>query len=212
MNKKRAVLALKLLLWVGALAPGAWLLNGLYRGGLGANPVETLTHWTGTTALILLLLTLAISPVRRFTGWNPLIQLRRPMGLFAFFYAVAHFSVWFAFDMVFNFGWMLDDIVKRKFITVGMAALVVLLPLALTSTRLAIRKLGKRWAKLHRGIYVATALGLIHSYWGVKADTRLPLVYAAFFVGLMLLRLPHFRAAKKKPRTSTPDGDAAVTA
>ena len=165
MNSKRTVLALKVVLWLSALAPGAWLVAGIPRGWLGANPVEKLTHVTGLTALVLLLVTLAVTPLRRITGWNPIIKLRRPLGLFAFFYALAHFSIWFAFDMVFDFGLMLTDVAERKFITVGMAALILLLPLAITSTTGWIRRLGKRWTKLHRAAYVATALGVVHFYW-----------------------------------------------
>jgi len=195
MSPKRAVLALKGLLWLGALAPGAWLLHGVFRGALGVNPIEKLTHVTGMTALVLLMLTLAISPFRRLTGWNPIIRLRRPMGLFAFFYALAHFSIWFVFDMVFNVQWMLEDIAERRFITVGMAALLVLTPLAVTSTRGWIRRLGKRWATLHKGVYVATALGVVHYFWLVKADPRLPLAFAAGLVALLVARLPRFRAS-----------------
>jgi len=195
MNQKRAVLALKVVLWLGALTPGAWLLAGVFRGWLGANPIEKLTHVTGLTALTLLLLTLAITPLRRLTGWNPIIRLRRPMGLFAFFYAVVHFSIWFVFDMVFDVSAMVADIIERKYITVGMAALLILLPLALTSTRGWIRRLGKKWTKLHRGAYVATALGVIHFYWLVKADVRLPLLLAACLAVLLVARIPRVATA-----------------
>jgi sulfoxide reductase heme-binding subunit YedZ len=190
MSPRRAILASKVVLWLGALAPGAWLAVGLYTGALGPNPIEKLTHVTGMTTLVLLLVTLTVTPARRLTGWNPLIKLRRPLGLFAFFYAVVHFSIWFAFDMVFNVGWMLEDIVERRFITVGMAALLVLTPLAITSTRGWIRRLGKRWGTLHRGIYLAAALGVVHYYWLVKADTRLPLVLGACLAVLLLARTP----------------------
>lgn len=190
MTPKRTVLGLKVLLWLCALTPGAWLLAGVFRGWLGVNPIEKLTHVTGLTALVLLLLTLAVTPVRRLTGWNPVIKLRRPMGLFAFFYAICHFSIWFVFDMVFDPGAMVADIIERKYITVGMAALLVLTPLALTSTRGWIRRLGRRWSLLHRGAYLATGLGVIHFYWLVKADLRLPLFLAACFGLLMVARIP----------------------
>ena len=192
MNSKRTVLALKVVLWLSALAPGAWLVAGIPRGWLGANPVEKLTHVTGLTALVLLLVTLAVTPLRRITGWNPIIKLRRPLGLFAFFYALAHFSIWFAFDMVFDFGLMLTDVAERRFITVGMAALILLLPLAITSTTGWIRRLGKRWTKLHRAAYVATALGVVHFYWLVKADTRLPTLLGVILVLLMGMRSKRF--------------------
>jgi len=197
MTAKQTVLALKILLWLGALAPGAWLVAGIFTGALGVNPIEKLTRVTGMTALVLLMLTLTITPLRRRTGWNPIIKLRRPMGLFAFFYAVSHFSIWFV------------DIVERRFITVGMAALLTLLPLALTSTRGWIRRLGKRWAKLHKAAYVATGLGVVHYFWLVKADTRLPLAFAAALAVLLVARLPRF-AGGKKPRPPRAEGDAAV--
>jgi len=189
MNQKRAVLALKSLLWLGALTPGTWLVAGLYLGWLGVNPIEKLTHVTGMTTLVLLLIGLTITSVRRWTGWNPVIRLRRPMGLFAFFYAVVHFSIWFAFDMVFNVTWMIEDILERRYITVGMAALLTLTPLAATSTKGWIRRLGKRWAKLHRGAYLATALGVIHYFWLVKADTRLPILLGVCLGLLLIVRI-----------------------
>lgn len=194
MGTKRIVVGLKLALWLGALAPAAWLVVGLLQGRLGPNPIETLTLVTGMTALVLLLVTLAISPLRRLTGWNPLIRLRRPLGLFAFFYVLCHFSVWFVFDMVFNWRWMIEDIAERPYITIGFAAFLLLIPLAVTSTRGWIRRLGKRWTKLHRLAYVATGLGVLHYYWVVKADTRLPIVFAVVLVILLVARLPLGRA------------------
>ncbi|MEX2472140.1 MAG: protein-methionine-sulfoxide reductase heme-binding subunit MsrQ [Gemmatimonadota bacterium] len=190
MSPKSTVRILKVVLWIAALAPAAWLVRGVLQGTLGANPIETLTHTTGMTALVLLLVTLAVSPVRKLSGWNPVIRLRRPLGLFAFFYAVGHFSIWFAFDMVFNVGWMLEDIAERRFITVGMAALLLLTPLAITSTRGWIRRLGKRWAKLHRLVYVATGLGILHYFWLVKSDYRLPSLLAVCLLILLIARLP----------------------
>lgn len=200
MTTKATVRSLKVVLWIAALAPAAWLVRGVMQGELGANPIETLTHTTGMTALVLLLVTLAVSPVRKLTGWNPVIRLRRPLGLFAFFYAVAHFSIWFVFDMVFNVGWMIEDIAERPYITVGMAALLLLVPLAVTSTRGWIRRLGKRWAKLHRLVYVAAGLGILHYFWLVKSDYRLPSLLALCLVILLLARTPLARlTAPGKP-------------
>jgi len=192
MNQKRVVLGLKVVLWLAASAPGVWLVTGLFTGWLGVNPIEKLTRVSGMTTLVLLLLTLSVTPVRRFTGWNPIIKIRRPIGLFAFFYALSHFSIWFVFDMTFNIRYMLEDIVLRKYITVGMTALLILTPLAITSTTGWIRRLGKRWGRLHQGVYIATALGCLHYFWLVKADTRLPLLLAACFAALLLLRQPRF--------------------
>ena len=204
MNQKRVVLALKILLWLGSLAPAAYLVSGIFTGSLGVNPVEKLTRWTGMTALILLFVSLAVTPVRRLSGWNPIIRLRRPLGLFAFFYASAHFTIWFAFDMVFDLTYMGADILERRFITVGMAALVVMLPLALTSTRWSIRRLGKKWTVLHRGAYLAGVLGVVHYFWLVKADTRLPWLFAVILAGLLAFRLPQLQRRKRDPRRGPP--------
>jgi sulfoxide reductase heme-binding subunit YedZ len=206
-SQKRAVLLLKVVLWVSALAPAAYLLLGMfvYPDWVGANPIEKLTHVTGMTTLILLMLTLTVTPLRRLTGWNPVIRLRRPLGLFVFFYALCHFSIWFVFDMVFNVTWMLEDIAERPFITVGFAAFVVLVPLALTSTRGWIRRLGRRWTMLHRGIYLAAILGVVHFYWFVKADTRLPLLFAAILVVLLGVRVQAFLQKRARDSRSEPD-------
>jgi sulfoxide reductase heme-binding subunit YedZ len=198
MNTKRAVLALKVVLWLGALAPGTWLLVGLTRGWLGANPIEKLTHVTGMTTLVLLLLTLSVTPVRRYSGWNGVIRLRRPMGLFAFFYAAVHFNIWFAFDMVFDVSFMLEDVIERPYITVGFTAFLILIPLAVTSTKGWIRRLGKKWAKLHRGVYLAATLGVVHFYWLVKADTRLPILLGVCLAALLILRTPGLARKTKR--------------
>jgi sulfoxide reductase heme-binding subunit YedZ len=188
MDTKRAVLGLKVVLWLGALAPFAWLLAGFFLDWLGVNPIEKVTHVTGMTTLVLLLITLAVTPVRRLTGWNPVIQLRRPLGLFAFFYAFLHFSVWMVLDLGFQLEWVAEDIAERPYITVGFTAFVLLIPLALTSTKGWIRRLKKRWTTLHSLVYVTTALGCIHYYWLVKSDVRLPLLLAAIYVVLMAFR------------------------
>ena len=202
MNRKWTVLLLKVVLWLSALAPAAWLLAGmfLYPEWVGANPVETLEHVTGMTALVLLLVTLAVTPFRRISGWNPVIQLRRPLGLFAFFYAFVHFCMWAVFDMVFNPSYMIEDITKRPYITVGFTALVILIPLAVTSTKGWIRRLGKKWATIHKGIYVAALLGVVHYYWLVKADTRLPVLLGACLVVLLGLRTQRLRPVGRAPR------------
>ncbi len=201
MKHDRSILALKILLWVAAMAPGAWLVGGLFRGWLGANPAETLTHVTGMTTLVLVLVTLTVTPVRRLSGWNPIIKLRRPLGLWAFAYAFTHFTIWFAFYNVFNFGYMVADVAERPSITVGMAAFLILIPLAATSTKGWIRRLGKRWSTLHKGIYVTAALGVIHFYWLVKADTRLPVA-----LGVCLLILLAARVAPRGAKTTPSSG------
>jgi sulfoxide reductase heme-binding subunit YedZ len=209
MRTKRVVLALKVLLWVGALAPTVWLGAGAYWGWLGANPIEKLEHVTGMSALIGLLATLLVTPVRRVTGWNPVIQLRRPMGLFAFYYVALHFSIWMGLDLGLNLSWITDDIRKRPYITVGFTGFLLLIPLALTSTRKSIRKLGKRWTTLHRLVYVVPALGVIHYYWSVKADVRIPILLGVIYATLMLVRIPGWveRRARKSARAARPRRD-----
>jgi methionine sulfoxide reductase heme-binding subunit len=199
---RRSVIALKVLLWIGSLAPAAWLIDGFFRGGLGANPIEKITHVTGMTALVILLLTLAVTPVRRITGWHPVIGLRRPLGLFAFFYVSVHFLVWMGLDLGFRMDWIWEDIVKRPYITAGFTAFLILIPLAITSTRGWIRRLGKKWAILHRGTYLAAGLGLLHYYWLVRADFRLPLTLVAIFALLMAFRVPGWISRWRKGRAS----------
>ncbi len=174
------IVALKCLLWAAALFPAARLVYLILTGGdLTANPVEYLTHQTGWYALLILLASLAITPARRVTGWHRLITFRRPLGLFAFFYAVLHFSIWFGFDKYFDVAEMGRDVVERPFITVGMAALLSMLPLAVTSTAGWIRRLGRRWERLHRLAYVAALAGVLHFWWLVKSDIREPAAFAA---------------------------------
>ncbi len=204
---QRAVIGLKVILWLGALAPTAWMIAGFFLGWLGVNPIEKLTHVTGMTTLITLLATLAVTPVRRLTGWNPIIQVRRLLGLFAFYYAFLHFSIWMVLDLGFRLDWVWDDIKKRPYITVGFTAFLLLAPLALTSTKASIRRLGKRWARLHALVYVTTVLGVIHYYWLVKSDVRIPLLLAAIYLVLMSVRVPGWvrrsatRRASKPPRS-----------
>lgn len=171
------------------LIPLAWLLFDAVTGGLGANPVEAITHRTGWWALTLLMTSLAITPARRVTGWNDLIRFRRMLGLFAFFYATLHVLVYFGLDQLFAFDYLLEDIAERPYITVGFTAWLLLVPLAVTSTRGWVRRLGKRWRTLHRLVYVSAALGVVHFLWLVKADTREPLIYAGILAVLLGARL-----------------------
>jgi sulfoxide reductase heme-binding subunit YedZ len=180
-------LALLPLLRLGVLG---WL------GELGANPIETITHQTGLWTLTLLLVTLAITPVRRVTGQLWLIQYRRMLGLFAFFYAVLHMLTYVWLDQFFDFHAMLKDIVKRPFITMGSAAFLMLVPLALTSTQGAIRRLGRRWQQLHRLVYGSAVAGVIHYVWLVKKDIRQPMIYALVLTALLGYRV--FAAVLKR--------------
>ena len=172
-----------------ALVPAALLVRGMIAGDLGVNPAETIQLQTGRWALKFLLISLAVTPVRRLTRWNPIIQYRRMLGLFAFFYATLHFVSYWAFDLTFAFGAMAADVVKRPFITFGFAAFLLLVPLALTSTKGSIRRLGKRWAQLHRLVYVSAILAAVHFAWKVKVFTGDPVIYAAVVAVLLGFRV-----------------------
>lgn len=181
--------ALKLGVWILGLAPAAWVLWRLSGDGLGANPVEELLLIPGRWALVFLLLGLSVTPIRRLTGWGTIIKVRRLLGLLAFFYALSHFLVYLLLDQGLAWSFIVEDVVERPFITVGFAALLLLLPLALTSTRGWIRRLGRRWQLLHRLVYPAAALAVLHFYWKVKADTLWPLLAAGMLGVLLLARI-----------------------
>ncbi len=185
-----------------ALLPLAALAVRAVRGDLGANPVETLTHETGEMTLRLLLATLSVTPLRRLTGWAGVAPYRRTLGLLAFTWACLHFSTYVALDLTFDFGAVVEDVAKRPYITVGFTAFCLLVPLAVTSTRGMLRRLGRRWATLHRLVYVAAVLGVVHFLWLVKADLREPLVYAAVLAGLLGLRL-WWRVERAQARSGT---------
>lgn len=188
--KASSTLRLKSAVWLLGLSPLLWTGFSFATDDLGANPIETVLHWAGRSALIFLLAGLAITPLRRLTGWNQTIKVRRLVGLFAFFYAFLHLSIYLGLDQGFAWSFILEDVVERPFITVGAAAFLLLVPLALTSTKGWIRRLGKRWQRLHRLVYPAAVLGVLHFYWKVKADTFWPLVAASILAGLLLIRVP----------------------
>ncbi len=177
-------------IFLACLAPLGYLVWGGLHNELGANPIEKITHTTGDCTLTFLLITLSITPLRKLTRQYWLINLRRMLGLFAFFYGTLHLMTYVWLDKFFDVHAMLADIAKRKFITAGMTAFALMFPLALTSTKWSIRKLGgKRWQALHRLIYFSAAAGVIHYIWLVKADLKKPLEYAAVLGVLMLYRL-----------------------
>jgi sulfoxide reductase heme-binding subunit YedZ len=189
----------KVVVFVASLVPAALLIDGMLRtGNLGVNPAETIQLETGRWALKFLLLSLAITPLRRLTGWNLLIQYRRMLGLFAFFYATLHFLSYWSFDLNFAFAAMIGDVLKRPFIALGFAAFLLLVPLALTSTKGWIRRLGKQWALLHRLVYVAAILAVIHFIWKVKVFTGGPVVYAAILAVLLAFRLVWALRSRKR--------------
>jgi methionine sulfoxide reductase heme-binding subunit len=190
---------IKLVLFPAALIPLARLAWKAFHDGLGANPIEVITHSTGDWTLILILATLSITPLRRLTHQYWLIGIRRMVGLFAFFYAFLHFLTYIWLDKFFDFHEMLKDIAKRKFITVGFSAFVLLIPLALTSTAWATRRLGgKNWRRLHRLIYATAILGVIHYLWLVKADKHKPLEYGAVLTILLLYRVVDWAIERRK--------------
>ncbi|MGA3127774.1 MAG: protein-methionine-sulfoxide reductase heme-binding subunit MsrQ [Candidatus Korobacteraceae bacterium] len=189
---------LKPTVWIACLVPLALLILGAVTGTLGANPVERITHRTGLATLVLLLCGLAITPLRRWTGLLWLIQYRRLVGLFAFFYGCLHLLTYLWLDQNFSISAMAHDVVKRPFITVGTLAWLLLLPLALTSTQKSIRSLGKNWVRLHRLVYVAAAAGAIHFYWLVKRDKREPLIYLAVLAVLLAWRVAIWVAKNQK--------------
>ncbi len=166
------------------------MLWQLSSGALQPNPVEALLHGTGDWTLRLLLVTLAVTPLKRLTGWRRPVLWRRMLGLFSFFYAVLHFLVWLALDRELLWSQILEDLTKRPFVMVGFAAWLILLALAVTSNLWSMRRLGANWKRLHRLVYAAALLGVLHYWWLVKADVREPLIYLAVYAGLMALRLP----------------------
>ena len=179
----------KLAIFAASLVPAGLLVRGILAGDLGVNPAETIQLATGRWALKFLLLSLAVTPVRRLTGWNVVIQFRRMLGLFAFFYATLHFAAYWAFDLTFAFGAMIADVFKRPFIALGFTAFLLLIPLAVTSTKGWIRRLGKRWTVLHRLVYVSAILAVCHFAWKVKVFTGDPVVYAGVLVLLLAFRV-----------------------
>jgi sulfoxide reductase heme-binding subunit YedZ len=178
----------KPLVFLACLVPFLLLLRGAVDGDLGANPLERVTDVTGQWGLRFLLLTLAITPLRRLTGWTWLLRFRRMLGLFVFFYITLHFLTWVWLDQELSWGNILGDIVKRPYVTVGFSAWLLLLPLAATSTRGMMRRLGRNWQRLHRAVYAIGVLAILHYIWLVKADLLEPLIYAAVLILLLVVR------------------------
>ncbi|SFH88447.1 sulfoxide reductase heme-binding subunit YedZ [Collimonas sp. OK307] len=183
---------IKVALFALALLPAARLLLFGFTDRLGANPIEFITRSSGDWTLYFLCITLAVTPLRRFTNWNWLIKLRRMLGLFAFFYASLHFTTFLWFDHFFDVAEMLKDVVKRPFITVGFIAFILLIPLALTSTNGMIRRLGgKRWQWLHRSLYAIAMLGILHFWWmrAGKHNFEKPILFGSLVAALLLVRV-----------------------
>jgi methionine sulfoxide reductase heme-binding subunit len=186
----RVQAAVKAAVFVLCLVPLALLLRDAAAANLGANPIEAVTHRTGDWTLRLLLITLAVTPLRSLCGWHALMRYRRMLGLFAFFYAVLHFLTYLVLDQFFHWGEIVADVLERPYITVGFASFLLLVPLAATSTDAMVRRLGgRRWQRLHRLVYFAAAGGVLHYLWLVKADLREPLLYGALLAVLLLTRV-----------------------
>jgi len=176
-------------LWILGLAPLVYLLNRARLGELGFDPIRSITHFTGRTAITILFITLTVTPLRRLTGWNPLVKVRRLIGLFGFFYALLHFLIYAVFDRELSPVGLGEDIAKRPWITVGFTVFLILLTLAITSPQSMVRRLGgRRWQALHRLIYVAAAGAVLHFTWAQKKDIRLPLIYAAVLAVILASR------------------------
>ncbi len=200
MTSQRSRLGLHAGVVLLCLSPIFWLIHASLNDGLGANPIEKITHVTGEWALRFLLLTLAVTPLRKLTGWRGIAAYRRSFGLCAFGYVCLHLSTYLVFDLGFAFGLLGEDILERPYITVGFAAFCLLVPLAATSTRGAIRRMGRRWVALHRLVYVAAICAVVHFFWQVKVDEPEPLVYAGILGALLLVRaIPALQRAGLSP-------------
>ncbi|HEU4682396.1 MAG TPA: protein-methionine-sulfoxide reductase heme-binding subunit MsrQ [Gemmatimonadales bacterium] len=181
---------IKPVLYLVALLPLAWMLFALLTGRVMGDQVKFMQHLTGDTILTCLMLTLTVTPLRRLTGWNEIIRVRRLIGLTAFWYACLHLTTYLVFDQSLSMSEILKDIVKHPWVLVGFTAFLCLVPLAITSTTGWVRRLGgKRWQRLHRLVYVAAAAGVLHYLWLVKKDVRLPLLYGAILLVLLVIRV-----------------------
>jgi sulfoxide reductase heme-binding subunit YedZ len=195
---RRRVLLLKTGIWILGLTPLGWAVYRFFLGdGFGANPIAELQLWGGLASLTALLSALAVTPLRRLTGWNDLQKARRLVGLFAFFYVTLHFLIWIGVDQFFAWEYILEDIRERPYILVGFTAFLLLIPLALTSTKGWIRRLGRNWVRLHRLIYVAAVLGIVHFFWVTKADDRWPTFALGVWAVAMVLRAAWWLKARR---------------
>jgi len=195
------------------LVPAAWLGWRAWNGDLTPNPIEYITHFTGDWAIRLVVVTLAVTPLRKLLHLPDLIRFRRMLGLFAFFYASLHFATWFGLDKYFDLHEILADFVKRRFIFAGLAAFLSMLPLAVTSTKGWIRRMGgKRWQLLHRLIYFTAIAAVVHYYWLVKSDIRLPALYGSLVAILLAYRVGAWWSARRRAASAQGGKQAQMTA
>lgn len=200
MFSRRLSQSSKWLVLLLGLMPFFSLVWDSVTGGLSVNPVEDITHRTGDWALRFILVALTVTPVRWISGWNPIIRYRRMVGLLAFFYASLHFSTYIVFDHFFDVASIFEDVAERKYVTAGFVGFVLMLPLAITSTKGWIRRLGKRWSSLHRLIYVVAISGVVHFLWLVKLENSEPLIYAAVLAVLLGSRLIRYYVTEASKR------------
>jgi len=206
MSPSRRNRALQAFAITGGVLPAASLVVSALNDGLGANPVETVTHVTGDWALRFLLLSLSVTPLRRLFGWSWAAPLRRTLGLTAFGYACCHYLIYLGLEHFFDWRLIVEDVLERRYVWAGFTAFLCLVSLAATSTRAMMRRLGRRWVSLHRLVYLAAVLGVIHFLWLVKSDLREPLLYVAVLTFLLGLRLWFWLAGS---RSSKPTPNAA---
>jgi sulfoxide reductase heme-binding subunit YedZ len=204
----------KPVLYVAALLPLSWLLFALFTGRVMGDEVKFMQHVTGDTILTCLMLTLTVTPLRRLTGWNEIIRVRRLIGLTAFWYACLHLSTYLVFDQSLSMSEIIKDIIKHPWVLVGFTAFLCLVPLAITSTTGWVRRLGgKRWQRLHRLVYVAAVAGVLHYFWLVKKDVTAPLTYGAVLVVLLGSRLWFARErarGRRQPRARQAEAEPAA--
>jgi methionine sulfoxide reductase heme-binding subunit len=204
---KRTVL---LITHIGALIPLAWLIWDNWMGNLSINPIQDITFRTGKPALVLLILSLSVTPISSILGLRQVVPARKWLGLYAFFYASLHFLIFIGLDYGFDWSLLYGAIFEKRYALVGLAALLILLPLAITSTQGWMRRRGKRWKSLHRWVYLAGILAVVHYVWVVKADIREPLAWGGVLGILLILRVPAVRkwAANLRGRPSNPQKSA----
>lgn len=205
MTPRTRTAALKVGVWLACLFPLAWSIWRFMRGEASVDPVEEWVHRSGKTAVIILVISLAVTPVRRLTGWNGAQKFRRLLGLFAFFYAVVHVGVYLWFEQGLAWSFILEDVTERPFIISGTVAFLLLVPLAVTSTRGWIRRLGRNWVRLHRAVYLAMAAALLHYLWGQKADIRDPVIVAGIVAVLFGVRI-YYAGRKRAARRAAAEG------
>ena len=192
---------LKVAVHIGALVPIAMALWDILWGDIGVNPIQEYTLLTGWYALVLLTLSLAVTPLNSYLGWRWAIPLRKLLGLYAFLYASIHFFIFVGLDYGFDLNLIWENLTEKRFVLVGFAAFLILIPLAITSTKGWMRRLGKNWKRLHQWVYLASLLVIVHFVWLVKSDIRRPLAYGAVVVFLLLLRTSWARQMGKKIRS-----------